>query len=184
MRLNWNYEVGGATADAGGELGGEDLFGSRLERESQISYGFKAGITEQQRWVPESALIVAGFTPTSGEETATDWLATYVFGWELPNKWKLDSAIRYGTEGEKGDSFDLYAPSVVLKIPVGDQWNTHVEYFGEFTQNKSRDRVIQFVSPGVHYLVTPDFEVGVRLGWGLNEQSARFFANAGVGIRF
>jgi hypothetical protein len=36
----------------------------------------------------------------------------------------------------------------------------------------------------VHYLVTPDLEVGVRVGWGLNDQSARFFSNAGFGWRF
>jgi hypothetical protein len=184
LRLNWNYEVGGAAVDVGGEPGGEELFGPGLERESQISYGFKAGITEQRRWVPESALIVAGFTPTSGQETATDLVTTYVFGWELPNDWKLDSAIRYGTESEQGDSFDLWAPSVVLKVPVREQWNTHIEYFGEFSRDKSQDQVIHFVSPGVHYLVTPDLEVGVRLGWGLNEQSARFFTNVGLGWRF
>jgi hypothetical protein len=134
--------------------------------------------------VPESALIVAGFTPTSGKETATDLVTTYVFGWELPNKWKLDSAIRYGTESEHGDNFDLWAPSVVLKVPVREQWNTHIEYFGEFSRDKSQDQVIHFVSPGVHYLITPDLEVGVRLGWGLNEQSARFFTNVGLGWRF
>jgi hypothetical protein len=32
--------------------------------------------------------------------------------------------------------------------------------------------------------ITPDLEVGVRVGWGLNDQSARFFVNAGVGLRF
>jgi hypothetical protein len=34
------------------------------------------------------------------------------------------------------------------------------------------------------YLVTPNLEVGVRVGWGLNEQSARFFSNVGFGVRF
>jgi hypothetical protein len=32
--------------------------------------------------------------------------------------------------------------------------------------------------------VTPDLEVGIRVGWGMNDQSARFFANGGFGLRF
>jgi hypothetical protein len=180
LRLNWNYEVGGSR----GEISGDELFGPGLERESQISYGFKAGITEQDRWRPESALIVAGFTPTSGKEKATDLVTTYVVGWELPNQWKLDSAIRFGTDREQGDSFDLWAPSIVLKVPIRERWNAHAEYFGDFSRNKAQDLVIHYVSPGIHYLVTPDLEVGVRLGWGLNEQSARFFSNVGLGWRF
>ena len=39
-------------------------------------------------------------------------------------------------------------------------------------------------SPGDHYLITENLEIGVRVGWGLNEQSARFFSNAGLGWRF
>jgi hypothetical protein len=33
-------------------------------------------------------------------------------------------------------------------------------------------------------LITPDWELGVRLGSGLNDQSPNFFANVGGGIRF
>jgi len=33
-------------------------------------------------------------------------------------------------------------------------------------------------------LLTPNLEVGVRIGFGMNEQSARFFSNVGVGWRF
>ena len=32
-------------------------------------------------------------------------------------------------------------------------------------------------SPGVHYLITRDLEIGVRVGWGLNRQSPNFFSN-------
>ena len=46
------------------------------------------------------------------------------------------------------------------------------------------DRTRLYVSPGAHYLVNEDLEVGVRFGWGLNDQSARFFSNVGLGWRF
>lgn len=184
VRLGWNYEVGGASNGISGGSGGESLAGDSLERASEISYGLKFGLTEQRRFIPESAIIVSGFTPTSGEETATQLVGAYVFGWELPNKWILDSAMRFSADSERGDRFEDWAPSVVLKAPLGEAWNAHVEYFGLFSRNKERDRSAHYVSPGLHYLMTEDIEIGFRLGWGLNDQAARFFINAGAGMRF
>ena len=36
----------------------------------------------------------------------------------------------------------------------------------------------------LHYLVTRDFEVGVRVGCGLSKDSANFFSNVGDGVQF
>ena len=95
-----------------------------------------------------------------------------------------DAAMRYGTGVGEGDHFSEWAPSVVVKAPISQKINVHTEYFGIFTSDKEHDDAIQYVSPGVHYLITPDLEVGVRVGWGLNDQSARFFSNVGFGWRF
>lgn len=186
LRLGWNYEVGGAPIDTSGTDAGENelLEGVGVERESNISYGLKLAITEQLGWRPGSALIVQGFTPTSGRANDSQLIATYVFGWELPYRLKLDSALRYGTASELEDHFQLWAPSVVLKLPLGERWNVHAEYFGIFSAQKESDTTRHYFSPGVHYLITPDLEVGVRVGWGLNEEAARFFSNVGFGWRF
>jgi hypothetical protein len=190
LRLGWNYEVGGVGNNTtGADASDQDptRIGSRLIREYTLAYGFKIGITEPDRWVPRSALILQGFTPTGGStgtSTATTLIATYVAGWELPNRWKFDAAMRYGTASEEGDNFNTWAPSAVLKVPFGEKWAGHIEYFGIFTTGKEQNSTKHFISPGLHYLVTPDLEVGFRLGWGLNEQSARFFSNVGFGGRF
>ena len=131
-----------------------------------------------------SAILLQGVTPTSGNSTDTQFIGAYVFGWELPNRWKLDAALRYATGSEEADRFNTWAPSIVLKAPVGERINVHAEYFGIFSRDKAENFTQHFVSPGVHYLISPDVEVGVRLGWDLNDQSARFFANAGLGLRF
>jgi hypothetical protein len=187
LRLGWNYEVGGAGNEISGvDVGEDDLsLENGLERESRIAYGLKYKVTNQSRWVPGSAVIVQGFSPTSGKATDTQLIGTYVFGWELPNRWKLDSALRYATGSAEEDRFNSWAPSVVLKVPVWEERvNVHAEYFGIFSTDKADEFTRHFFSPGIHYLITPDFEVGVRVGWGLNDQSARFFSNAGFGWRF
>jgi hypothetical protein len=92
--------------------------------------------------------------------------------------------MRYGTASDKEDHFNQWAPSVVLKAPVGERWAVHAEYFGLFSTGKENEFTRHFFSPGAHYLVTENLEVGVRVGWGLNDQSARFFSNVGFGWRY
>jgi Putative MetA-pathway of phenol degradation len=184
LRLGFNYEAGGAPSAVSGGEGGAFLEGGGVEHETNISYGLKIAMTRQDRWFPDSIVLLQGFTPTSGPDPATQYVVTYGWGWELSNRWKLDAAMRYSEDSEHGDRFNIWAPSIVLKAPFREKWAAHIEYFGEMSQNRAEEFSKQFISPGVHYLVTPNFEVGVRVGWGLNDQSARFFSNAGVGWRF
>jgi len=184
LRLHFNYEVGGAGNAVSAEAGDEEFSEGPLERESQIGYGFKLKVSDQQGWLPGSALLLVGNTPTSGPEDSSSFVGTYVVGWNLPNEWKLDSALRYSADSIRGDGHDLWSPSVVVKVPLMDRLNGHVEYFGIFTSHKAVNSNAQYFSPGVHFLATEDLEIGVRVGWGLNQDAAAFFVNTGIGWRF
>ncbi len=183
LRLGWNYEVGGGGSVSGGGSGGL-LEEPGSNTESQMLYGFKVALTEQDTWIPKSACIIQGTTPTSGPETASDFQLGYVFGWKIFEDWQLDSSLRYVATKEEDDHFNDWAPSVVLKVPVAERWNVHGEYFGIFNDGRAESRAHQYFSPGIHYLISPDFEVGVRVGWGLNGDAANSFTNVGFGLRF
>ncbi len=183
LRLGWNYEIGGGGSVSGGDAGG-GLDELESCEESQVLYGFKAELTEQSDWIPASAGFIQGTTPTSGSESASDLQLGYVCGRKFFDDWQLDSSIRYITTKEEGDHFNQWAPSIVLKVPVGRSWNLHAEYFGIFTAGRAESSAPQYFSPGIHYLISPDFEVGVRVGWGLNEDAANSFTNVGFGLRF
>jgi hypothetical protein len=184
LRLGWNYEVGGGGNVVSGNESEEGVDTSHLTREQRMLYGLKVQVSEQDAWMPASVVILQGFTPTGGDATATQLLADYAFGWRLPNRWRFDSSIRFITDSDKGDRFEVWAPSAVLRIPIGERFQVHAEYFGLFSENRQDNFVHHFFSPGTHYLITPNLEVGLRVGWGLNEQSARFFSNVGFGVRF
>ena len=186
LRLGWNYEVGGGGNVVSGSSGesAEGVDTSQLTRVQRMLYGFKASLTEQQSWRPDSVLLVHGMTPTGGDATATQLRTTYAFGWRLPNRWRIDSAVLFTTDSDSGNRFEVWAPSTVLRIPLGERFQVHAEYFGQFSENRSSNFARNFFSPGLHYLVTPNLELGVRVGWGLNEQAARFFSNVGFGWRF
>jgi len=183
LRFGWNYEVGGAGDVVSGAEGAE-AFAGGVERDSQLLYGIKFATSEQAGWIPRSAVILQGFTPTSGEAPATDVTVGYALGWEFANKWRIDSSMRYGTEHGTRDAFNQWAPSVVLRMPLTERWQTHVEYFGVFSQGAERDFSRAFISPGMHYLLTENLELGIRLGWGITEDAPNSFTNVGFGYRF
>ncbi len=184
LRFGYNYEVGGAGNPVSGNVPDDSEGTAGLERETRFLYGTKWRLFEQSGLTPQSAILLQGFTPSSGENTNTDFSATYVYGWKLRNDWIWDSAIRYSTGSFEDDRFNVWAPSTVIKVPIGERWKVHAEYFSVLTDGREREGTQHFFSPGVHYLFTKNFELGIRVGWGLNEQAPNFFNNIGGGIRF
>lgn len=181
LRVGFNYEAGGPGTVSGNEIGGEDVIS---EYESRVLYGTKVETSEQAGWIPQSALVVQGYTPTYGPTTQSTLVAGEAFGWRFANGWEWNSAMRYGTGFVEADAFNQWAPSSVLKIPLSERWNVHTEYFGIFSSGKELPLNIQYISFGGHVLVTKDLELGLRYGWGLNETTPNFFTNLGVGVRY
>lgn len=184
LRFGTNYEVGGAGNPISANIPDDFDEEAELEEEANVTYGVKFQLTEQGELRPRTALVVQGFTPVAGKSNDTHFATTLVGGWTFANEWTWDSALRYSTGSLEDDSFSVWTPSTVVKIPVGERWKAHMEYFGVFSAGRTKESVQHFFSPGVHYLITPDWELGVRVGWGLNDQSPNFFANVGGGYRF
>jgi hypothetical protein len=186
LRLGWNYEAGGGGNVVSGSSGetSEGVDTSGLSRVQRLLYGFKVQVSEQKSCLPDSIAIVQGYTPTGGDATATQFLATYAFGWRLPNRWRWDSSLRFITDSDNGNRFEVWAPSSVLRMPIGERFQVHSEFFGLFSEDRASNFSRVFFSPGMHYLITPNLELGLRLGWGLTAQSSPFFSNVGFGWRF
>ena len=177
LRLGWTYEIGKFhhLAHAGAE---------KVEEGIGI-YGAKLFLTEADGWRPDSSLVVAGYTPTSGPSNDTDFSLEYVFGWKLPNKLELEGQIRWFSLAEEEDRFAEWAPSVVLKAPLRcGRAKAHVEYFSLISDGRAEEYIQHYVGPGLHFLLTPDIEVGARVFWGMGDDSAEFICNAGAGVRF
>ena len=185
LRFGTNYEIGGEASDVSTNSGFSELPDSGgLHEESKVTYGVKTALTSQSGWRPQSAITLAGATPTSGEESASSLISSYVIGWELANRLTIASALRYGTGVAEEDHFNSWAPSTVIKMPIWERASVHAEYFGDSSDGKDKEFVRHFFSPGIHYLVSSNLEVGLRTGWGLNEQSANFFSNIGFGWQY
>lgn len=177
LRLGWTYESGKLN-----HLAPESA--EKVE-EGLMIYGAKLFVTETEGWVPDSSIIVSGYTPTSGESNDTDFSVEYALGWEWGEGWELDWGLRWFSLVEEEDHFTEWAPSVVFKGPVGSpRINAHVEYFCQLSTDREEDYQLHYFGPGAHYLITPDIEIGARVFWGLNRDAADFVCNVGMGVRF
>ena len=185
LRLGYNFETGRASTAPEGDIAGS--FG--INAEQQILYGFKYAVTRatpEFSLMPHSAFLAQLHTPVGSVEGQTQIRLGYAWGWVLPNGWTLDQAVRFGTDREGHDEYALWAPSTVLRIPLGREkrWFTHIEYFGIMTQGKENNFSKQFIDTGLHYFITPNFEVGTIVAFGINEQARGVLVNVGFGIRF
>ena len=133
-----------------------------------------------------------GTTPVEGDVFGTVPVATGAAGWELPVRfpfrrsepWRFDAAVRYAcSEGIEG-WFSRWTPSTVLRMPVTDRWEVHAEWFGSYPVGAPGRSGEPFFSPGTHIMLTKNFELGVRVGWGLGVETAPFFYDAGCGWRW
>jgi hypothetical protein len=185
LRFGYNYDLGQASEAAEGDIAGN--FG--INAKQQVFYGFKYAVTRQRsrsRFIPYSAFLAQSHTPMGSVEGQTQIRLGYAWGWILSNGWSLDQGFRFGTDREGKDNYTLWAPSTVLRIPLGREkrWFTQVEYFGIMTQGKAPDFSKQFIDTGLHYFITPNFEVGSVVAFGINDQTRGVFVNTGFGVRF
>ena len=186
--LEWRFGVNYSVNSAGNivtsvEVGERRPFDESLY-EANVLYGFKVDASDQDGLVPESCVIVEGGTPTSGDLWGTIPVATAVAGWELPWGTRLDGALRYSYAQGHTKWFSRWSPSVIIRQPITERWETHIEFFETVTEGLRKDNVRPFFSPGTHYLLMENLEVGIRIGWGLNHTAADFFSDTGVAWRY
>ena len=183
-RIGANYGVGSqGNVVTSVEVGEGTLDGSTLY-ESSVLYGFKLTVARQDGLLPEACFIMEGATPTYGNVFGSVPVATGVAGWELPNGWRLDTAIRYAYAEGLTEWFSRWSPSAVLRVPLAERVETHIEWFGSYTAGIPDTNSQPFVSPGFHVMLTQRLEMGLRVGWGLGGDAAPFFSDAGLGWRW
>jgi hypothetical protein len=191
-RFGANYGVGSqGTVVTSVEVGEGRLDGGTLY-ESNVLYGFKLALAEQVDRVLDACFIMEGTTPTSGDLFGTVPVATVVVGrefatrfpWRGAEPWRLDAAVRYAYSQSTAEWFSRWTPSVVLRLPVTDRMELHAEWFGSYTAGLPEPTSQPFFSPGFHYQVGRNVEIGWRGGWALNATTAPFFSDAGLAYRW
>jgi len=191
-RFGANYGVGSQGTVVTSVEVGEGEFDGGPHYESNVLYGFKLALAEQVDHVLDACFIMEGTTPTSGDLFGTVPVATVVVGrelgarfpWRGAEPWRLDAAVRYAYSESTIAWFSRWTPSVVLRLPMTDRVELHAEWFGSYTDGLPERTSQPFFSPGFHYQVGRNVEIGWRGGWALNATTAPFFSDAGMAYRW
>ena len=181
-RLGWNYDIGGINDITGmGSIGG---LISPSEANGSFLFGTKIRLLENEGRRPAASIMMHGQTPTSGGDNTTDPSASAVLEWKVQDDWLLALGLHYQVLTDPDDYYNEWTPSMILRIPVGERWNVHAEWFSNWTVGRQDEERQHYVSPGGHVAVTENFEIGLRFVIGLSPGADSFVANTGIALRF
>jgi hypothetical protein len=185
FRVRWTYAWG--FVDEGDNVdGAEDL-----------RWSFKLGMTEQDCWLPESALEIRFTAPTGGSAFSTkrvEFGLDYIYDWQIAEGWTLYGSTGFGSnalgdfglvpEEPASDRFMLWSQSVAIGTEVSDRVTLYNEWYGLCSDGLEDDYTIVVYNVGADFYVTDNFVLDLRVGMGLTTDSDDLFTGLGGGYRF
>lgn len=187
MRFNYVWRFFGSEEDIGNEDSAEDM---RL--------GVKFETSEQDDWLPQTAIDVRMTVPTGGNSWTTNKVEVgtkLIYAWELAERVELSGSTGLGTNGignvafqeaghGQGDDFVIWFTSVALGFPLSEEMEAYVEYYGLWSDGFSNEVVQNYFNIGIDFLITDDYVLDFRIGKGLSRDAEDFFVGVGGGYRF
>jgi Putative MetA-pathway of phenol degradation len=169
-------------------------FGQTTEHLSGLSdlyLGVKLALTEQKGHLPETGIILQSLLPTAGQTiTANEALFgfNYLFGWDIVPK-RLTAGGTLGVNSavdDQGHSFVVINESFTIGYLFTEQFGAYTEWFALIPSSSISSDIgtEHYFNGGFSYKITPDFQVDIRAGFGLNKHAQDFFTGAGFAVRY
>jgi len=185
FRLRWNY-AWRFIEEQDDPRGSEDL-----------RWSLKFRVTDQQEWIPESAVVTRFSVPTGGQAWTLDRVSSgldYIYGWEIAEGWEIYGSTGYDFNalGEFGflpeepvsEHFNVWHQSVALGTELTERMTLYNEWVGIYSTGLETEFSIGLYNIGVDYYLTDHFVIDVRVGFGLTPDADDFFSGVGGGYRF
>jgi len=176
FRIAWNYEhqqSGGATL-----AGSEDLY-----------LGFKIGLTPQEGFLPEMALIPQMTVPTGADAFSADEVlpgVNWVYGWEINKFLSTAGSTQFNRaiDGGTGNAYTEWAQSWTVGYSLHDRLGAYTEWFAIIPHSAETQKTEHYFNGGFTFLFSDDVQGDIRAGVGLNAAADNYFIGTGVSIRF
>ena len=173
-RIAWNcHSFSGGTTT----FGSEDLY-----------VGAKIGLTPQDGFFPEMALMPQMTLPTGAEDvTAGEILpgANWLYGWDLSDTISTGGSSQFNRAVDDADEIYVeFAQSWTIGYSLTDRLGAYTEWFALIPSGAVEAKPEHYFDGGFTYIITDDIQWDVRAGVGANESADDFFAGTGLSIRF
>ncbi len=154
--------------------------------------GVKLALTEQEQWMPESALILSMTVPTGAAPFTNNAVMpgiNYDFSWEvIKDLLSIEGVVEgAGATDQLGHHYTSTATGLTAVIDLAPNLQNFTEWFGIYS--------LGAIDPGLggpqHYVVTgfvyfigKDMEIDIRAGVGLTEHSSNYLVGSGFSVRY
>ena len=176
LRVGWNYaseETGAARTS-----GGEDLY-----------LGFKIGLTPQDEFLPEMALIPQMTVPTGADAFTSDEALpglNWIYSWSINDFLSIAGSTQFNRARDEvtAGTYTEWAQSMTAGYSLTDELGAYTEWYAFFPNGADTARVEHYFNGGFSYLLSDDVQWDIRAGTGLTSASDDFFVGTGLAIRF
>lgn len=158
----------------------EPTDGADVSGLSDAAIGAKIGISESGGWT--TAVLLGTTVPTGASEFRNSSLqpaAVFAAERDLSQSVSLGTNVGYVYASDEGERFGEILASAAVGVPLGETTGAFFELFGVIPESSGGPEAY-FFDAGVTKLLSPNFQLDVRAGAGLNSSAADFFAGAGL----
>ena len=180
LRIGYNFSesrerTGGVETNT---RGGEDLY-----------LGFKFALTPQDGVLPETAMLLQATVPTGDDSvTAGETLPaiTYIYSWELNEKWALAGQTQVGRaiDGSTTRPYTEFSQAVGLARTFNGKLGGYFEWFCMIPDGADDAPREHYMDGGFAYQVNNNLQFDVRVGFGVSDSADDYFAGLGVIYRY
>ena len=153
---------------------------------TDMEFGFKYALTEQDKWRPQSAIAASVTAPVGSVELSSrqaDALVNYLYSWDITKKLSLNCSTACWWTAESGDHFSQFLQAASVEYEITEELHVFNEWAAFLRRDFSDNRPQIYYDAGFTYLVTPNFQLDWSAGVGLSDAADGFFTGCGLTIR-
>jgi hypothetical protein len=164
--------------------------GVRDSGANDLYLGVKLGLTEQHRFLPETALILQTTVPTGADAFTSGKMLpglNLLYGWDvIPDRISCGGSSQANAAiDDAGRSFTQLAQSLTVGYTITPKLGAYTECFAFFPHGATLGGGPEYYfDGGFTYKVTNNFQLDVRGGVGLNRNATDYFTGAGFAYRY
>lgn len=150
--------------------------------------GAKIGLTPQEGYWPEMALVPQMTVPTGHRSVTTSKVLpgmNWLYGWDINDFLNVAGSTQFNgaVDGETAHKYTEWAQAMTINYALADNVGAYTEWFGFFPSGADTERVQHYIDGGFTYRPTLDTQFDIRAGIGLTDASDDFFIGTGFSIR-
>jgi len=151
--------------------------------------GVKIGLTPQECFLPEMALIPQMLVPSGSNAFSNDEVLpglNWIYAWEINDFISTagQTQINRRVDETTGRAYSEISQSWTVAYSLTDNLGAYTEWYVLAPHSADTDQTQHYFNGGFTYLINNDIQFDIRYGKGLNHAADDYFVGTGLSIRF